>query len=172
MKPISVLASPRSGSNLLVDSLATHPDAKSSGEWYNPRRGPRNTLNKEKGAEYCNLFKFFGDHTGRKEFKEITERSYKVMLFRVDVEAQLRSWKKACKTGRWIAEGDCGPAMPFPNNARHLIENGHRLFRPMADFYISYEDLIRNWDEVTKAILERAGWSAAPIAKMRERLPS
>ncbi|QEF98142.1 hypothetical protein Mal15_21900 [Stieleria maiorica] len=169
VQPIVVMTTPRTGSNLLVDSLATHPQAVSASEWFSPTLTGVPAANRARGLGYCNLFKVFESERQMDGFKEIRDRSFRIYLYRRDVDAQLTSWRLACESGWFVAETRDKP-VPFPANATEQIAAAERVFRADADLAIAYEDMIANWNDTIANILRLAKWKLATLQQARRRI--
>lgn len=168
MKRIVIACSPRTGSNLLMHSLATHPQAVCGGEWnqpYESRAVPEWWRNKTDRPGAVNLCKVFAPE------KIPFENTMIVYLYRSDRDAQLASWRKASATGTWMA-GMTSEPTEFPSNAADLIEQAESQYRPIADVAISYEELVSRWDETISTILTTSGWDPASIVKQCDRISS
>ena len=155
-KPIIILSSPRCGSNLLMHSLAQHPQAVCGGEWHCPeesRCDPEHWKNRQTRA--CNLIKVC-------QHEPIPFDGLLIGLFREDIEAQLRSWRKACLTGEWVA-GSVSEPVEFPADARQVIIYTNGRINEECDRVFSYESLINHWHEITETILQAANWEQWPI---------
>jgi LPS sulfotransferase NodH len=171
MKTIVVLTSPRTGSNLLVDSLGRHPQAISAGEWFNNECEPFVVENKKLGVDGCNLVKFCGIQAYVPVVKRLirSPAALKVYLFREDVDAQIESLRKACRTGKFVEELP-GPPKPFPDDPMKPIRLAEQHFREPADFVVSFEQMVSNWDAVIRQILLAAGWDDVPVSQARTKI--
>ena len=145
------MATPRTGSNLLHLSLSTHSNARWAGEAFNPKFGAPDT-------EHYNLFKVF-PHPEVESFLGLPN-TLRVYLWRQDTEAQLRSWKKACKTGKWLAdqEGLLEPAAFSYKDALNQIRWADSNFLKAAHYTVSYERLVSHWNDTLRNILILASW--------------
>lgn len=171
MKQIVVATSPRTGSNLLVDSLGRHPNAISAGEWFNQSVEPFVEENKklDNAIHRCNLFKIFSFEFEHPDCRTIFKDAFVVFLYREDKKAQLASWAKACQTGWFVAEVQ-GQPMPLREDAEYWIDQAHSLFEPIANYTISYEQMIAQWHDVTQTILTLAKWPIQDIKQARQKL--
>lgn len=143
MERIIICTSPRTGSNLLVDSVAQHPDAVSASEWFNPKAPQYARKNRNERPDDCNLLKLMIYEHRRPAFREVFNSGIRVFLFREDVDAQIASWRRACRTGMWV-DGVLDSPEKFPGNARQLIQKAENLFLPECHMSVSYECLIEN----------------------------
>lgn len=146
-----ICATPRTGSNLLMLSLAQHPHFRLGGEWLVKRKA---------GTLYnYNLFKLFYDSRKHHEHQQLIERCKTVFLYREDTEAQISSWIKACETGRWIQ--DCGedPIKP-PNNMLEQIKGAEQLYGN-SDIALSYEQIVSDWQASVNKCLWLVGLKSA-----------
>lgn len=159
-KPIIIIASPRVGSNLLMHSLAEHPDAVCGGEWHCVDEiSCRQDHWRNKHFRKCNLIKIMFQ-------EEIPFPGLLVGLFREDIESQLASWKKACDTGIWMTGQTVQPS-PFPclQDAREKIICTNKRLYECCDLVYSYESLVNHWDHIVKIILTEANWPIVRINK-------
>lgn len=170
MKPIVICATPRTGSNLLTDSLAQHPNAVSGGEWFNWDVEDWVLRNRELRPTKCNIFKLMPFDAHRDEWLEIVRAGFVVHLWRRNRSAQLRSWQKACVSGKWLEEDPEGSKFDFPSNAREIILDANQKYALLADFSLTYEAMIEDWDGSVSQILEQAGWSPRRLPMAREKL--
>ena len=166
MQRILILSTPRTGSNLLLDSLAEHPDAVTGGEILSANalthNSPAAIQNLIDGKE-CNLFKVHWSQRHLLDWR-LTDNSLIVHLYRRDIEAQLASWRKACKSGRWCRWDRDPLYADFPTNANHQIFESRIGWSAVADVSITYEHLIECWDATLDFLLRSAGWDAVPLA--------
>ena len=166
--------SPRTGSNLLIDSLAQHPRALNGGEVFNIPLfwTPRVLGLKQRGLcpiEHCNLFKLFPYDRGHYGFEQLLAEGKVIYLYRADRAAQLASWRKACETGVWY-QGQAVPhKVPFLENANETIHLAETLFASRAALTLSYEKLVQDWSRSIAAILELAGWEDVPLGMALEK---
>lgn len=161
-----ICTSPRTGSNLLVDSLAQHPYAICAGEICCPDALEEYKANQSKAFNLAKLFASDQHHPG---FRDILDGSLKVFLYRIDRKSQITSWLKACRTGQWVAEVQGRPISP-PIDPDREIQETHQIFEPMCDMKIAYEDLIRDWDGTIASVLREAGWEPKKLPMARQRL--
>lgn len=166
--PITILATPRTGSNLLQLSLARHRQAVNGGEWCNMIEGENelDVWKRKQNGVACNLVKVMPQHFSSPRYLECFRReAVRVYLYREDRDAQLHSWERASKSGNWIA-GQRYPVQSEWNRARAvgLIEQAESMYRPVADVMLSYERLIGDWDASVLEILTMACWDSLPIS--------
>ncbi len=165
MKRLIIGTSQRTGSTLLVDSLAVHPEASSASEWF--------YLDRPGGHASANLLKLFSTDEGFDTFQEVLASGTVVFLYREDREAQIRSFERALSTGVWTAEEGKTTEIFPPMPREHIISNIERaeqLFRPRASLLVSYEEMIGNWDATIAKILGLMGWERRPIPMMRSKM--
>jgi hypothetical protein len=173
-KSIVIACSPRTGSNLLIGSLGTHPFALNAAELFNIPKfwSPRVRGLVHRGLdviENCNLFKVFPYDCRHPGYERLMARAVVIYLYREDRDAQLRSWRKAAETGLWYS-GQIEPhKVPYPEDAYATIEMGEQLFASRAVMSISYESLITEWEESIAAILKLAGWQDMPLGMALEK---
>lgn len=168
MKRIVIATSPRTGSNLLVDSLATHSQAVGIGEFFQdmlPEYAERNRAS----GEPWNLCKLFAMDKVQPPFGSILQDSFIVFLHRIDREAQVASWARACATGKYTEEDPGEPIAPPPEGFGYWIDEAQRLFAPVCDIAIRYEDMVDDWDNVVRCIFYGARWPQQRVAKARKR---
>lgn len=171
-----ILTTPRTGSTLLQHSLAHHPEAKSGDEWLNPNLydlSPEAHDLKVRG-EQPNLIKIMYHDRKHPEFRELLEGATLIHLYRLDLVAQLDSWKRACETGIWSQEQiDTDPVRfkaPFPTDARqHIVESFtyYNQFKPML---LSYESMVLDWKGTIKTILKAARWKPMSLPMATKRI--
>ncbi|TWT65602.1 sulfotransferase family protein [Crateriforma conspicua] len=166
------MASPRTGSTLLCESLGEHTDGWNAGEILNDRF--RNSIVEAFGVgesiRRCSVFKVFPWDAEKAEFEKLMQRCpLRVFLYRRDRAAQIGSWQRACRTGQWHAE-DSGVPAEFPSNAPEIIEMADQQFRPLADMEIRYETMVSQWADTMKRIQVAAGWSIEPLPMARRKL--
>lgn len=163
LKRILIIATPRTGSNLLLDSLATHPEAVTGGEWLAPEPLKFNSLdairNLSTGVD-CNLFKVFASQLYDARFRHLLSRCECVVyLYRKDIDAQVRSWMRACDTGIWVNE------QPWPNPCDQPLKPKEHIFSArieamsIATISICYETMVTKWDATISYILACAEWA-------------
>jgi LPS sulfotransferase NodH len=168
MERIIIATTPRTGSNLLMYSLESHPNAISGGEWYAQKSRPHlmtSWENKLMRPDKCNLLKVFSFDEHRPTFKSLITSGILVFLFREDQNAQIESWKRACKTGIWSEREPVGDPHPIPWVENDHISRAETLFKDRADIVLSYEMLCNDWDTCIKEILTRASWPFIKIDK-------
>lgn len=182
MKRILILTTPRTGSNLLLDSLALHPQAITGGEYLSADRLTHNTdaaIENIKAGVDVNLVKVFWDQRHHPLFDHLV-RTFEVRceLFRWDRLAQLASWQRACRTGVWTNEPELPPSPTvFPSDAPKQIADAHdpsqgNSFATLATIHVAYETLISNWDREIGRILDDAGWAPLRLRHAREKQAS
>lgn len=172
VKRIVVCTTPRTGSNLLVHSLAEHPLAVSASEWFNETMGGPYALNRRERPEECNLLKLMYYDRNKPGFDAVYRSGFRVFLYRKDRDAQLASWRRACATGLWMAEWEKGEPSKFPVDANEQVDNARRAFRYESHMVLSYEQLVDHWDDAIANILKLAEWPAAKIVKSLRRSTS
>lgn len=171
MRSIVIVASPRTGSTLLMLSLQNHPQAVSGGEWFNPRLSEIDpeAWHRQHSGVACNLFKVFGHERGNVGFSELLCEECTVHLYREDKQAQLDSWRRACQTGQWVQGQSPGAYIwEYPDDAEGMIAAGDAMGAE-CEFSWSYEYLIANWDECVAAILQAADWPAMRLQMAIEK---
>lgn len=172
-RSILILASPRTGSNLLIDSLARHPFAKTGGEYLTGKRLQLNTneaiRNIRSGG--CNLFKVFSYHQSHPMFQSLVRQcELRIYLHRRDKQAQYRSLVRAWETGCWCG-GNVQQTEPKPCPVYFgQLSTWDRRNQWYANHSISYERLVDDWDSVTAEILRRARWSPMSMSMAREKI--
>ncbi|MFN7318034.1 MAG: hypothetical protein ACK5S6_00865 [bacterium] len=147
---LTIRTTPRTGSNLLMHSLASHPEVKSAGEYYctdESRCTAQAWANKKSGD--WNLTKTFF-------FEEPPKPGPTVFLYRQDMLAQYNSYLKACETGEWM-HGMVSPPVKPIRNFLELVSRTSRDVGPKCDLIVKYEDLMLKWDSVISSILELWG---------------
>lgn len=160
MRNIVIVASPRTGSTLLMLSLEQHPCAVSGSEWFNGRLQEIATeaWQRKRDGVPCNLFKVFGHEQDCEGFDELLAGACTVHLWREDREAQMASWRRACETGQWTARHRPGAfPMEFPPLAAQWADQGDAML-DRCELSYSYEALISTWDQCVLEILLTAGW--------------
>lgn len=172
VRKIVVLTSPRTGSNLLVNSLANHWQARSAGEWYQSRLPDSAKLNRIRpdAIDTCNLFKLFSMDLGNADFAKIVDGAYVVYLYREDVRAQVASWRRACSTGVFSAEGRPRPQEMTVSDPWAAIGAAEDYLRPLADIVVSYEELVSDWNGTIARILSGAGWAVYDIPQAHRKI--
>lgn len=173
MKSILILATPRTGSNLLLDSLAAHPQAVTGGEWLSIDRLEFNTKqaieNIKSGAD-CNLFKCFFADRKNPEFWNLFHRcDCRIHLYRRDTDAQLLSWKRACETGIWVKDQRNPLKMDPPYDMLHRIEESRTFLTPLCHMAICYETMIEHWEATIEYVLAVADWQQVTLPMAREK---
>lgn len=171
---IVVGCSPRTGSNLLIDSLASHPQALNAGEIFNIPLfwTPRVLGLKQRGfspVQHCNLFKLFPYDDGHYGFEQLLGEGKVIYLYREDRSAQMASWRKACETGLWFDTQTVPHKVEFLDNAEEVIDRAESLFAARAAMTLSYEELVQDWDSSIAAILEMAGWEPMRLDMARNK---
>ena len=87
MQRILIIATPRVGSNLLLDSLAEHPQAITGGEILSDnaltRNSPSAIANLSTGRE-CNLFKVHWQQRNKLDWR-LTVNSFAIHLYRRNI---------------------------------------------------------------------------------------
>ncbi len=166
MEKILIATTPRTGSNLLMFSLGFHSTAVCGGEWWNANAlycYPVHWENKTFKTDEVNLAKVF--------YGEELLKGFSILhLFREDANAQIASWKRACETGVWIADGTPYPRVECPGNCKQIIETANEAFRPLAKLSLSYEDLVDDWGYSLWRIQRTFEWSCEPIAMATKRI--
>lgn len=146
MERIIICCTPRTGSNWLQGELAKQPGRISGGEWYQRTEWRNRTevwLNKQRRPTLCNIIKVFAsDHT-EPTFDNVIGSGRIIYLYREDRDAQLASWRKACETGLWTPNSK-PVSVPFPEDAEEQIKLADNLFRSIANWIISYEEMVAN----------------------------
>jgi hypothetical protein len=140
-------------------SLAAHSQAVCGGEWHCDLESNcyrQHWLNKTLLPDEVNLTKIFG-----REPLPLGEW-FVINLYREDIEAQLRSWKKASISGKWMEGRNPTSSSELPADALEQIKHAQNCG---ADYRLSYEQLISNWDEYITTILKRADWPYETILK-------
>jgi LPS sulfotransferase NodH len=171
VRRIVIVASPRTGSTLLLLSLRSHPLAVNGGEWFNPRLAEINpeAWHRKQSAVPCNLVKIFGHERHCAGFDELLSGACTVHLWREDREAQVASWRRACQTGQWVQGQSPGAYIwEYPDDAEGMIAAGDAMGAE-CEFSWSYEYLIANWDECVAAILQAADWPAMRLQMAIEK---
>ncbi len=172
---IVIGCTPRTGSNLLQDSLAKHPSAIDAGEIFQIPIFRRPIVQRivDQGRDplaECNLFKVFSSHHTADGFQRLVDSAdVLIYLFRINRRAQLESWQKACESGVWIAGQKNPYCVPFPSDTEEQIDRAGRLFGNRANYHLAYEHMINNWDVHIAAILQLAGWDPCPLAKVHQK---
>ena len=151
---LTIRTTPRTGSNLLMMSLAKHPEVRSAGEFYctDPKRCFAEAWANKKLGNW-NLTKTFF-------LEEPPRAGLTVFLYRRDRDAQLKSYLRACETGEWIQGMFSTPGEPRQDFLEQ-VEQAYKSVRNTCHMTISYEDLIEHWDEYIDAILRC--WGLEPI---------
>jgi len=173
MKRILILCTPRTGSNLLLNSLAQHHDAVTGGEYLSDDRlthnSPEAIENIKSGAE-CNLFKAFAADYGLPGFDELYQScDLTIHLYRRNITAQCDSWEKACKTGDWVKNQTDPLPKEVPSDMRDEIHRSRSLLCALADISICYESMVDHWDATIRYILDVAGWPLVTLPMATER---
>lgn len=167
MERIIIACTPRTGSNLLQYSLATHPKAVSGGEWFEHveyRNEPSVWDNKIHRPTLCNLLKVFSFNDNELRFNRVLDSGLVIYLHRENTEAQIASWQKACSTGVWRENQDALDVRHFSTEAVSRIQLAKELFENRASIVLSYEQLTQRWEDSIQTILQTAGWEVLPIA--------
>lgn len=172
-RKIVIAGTPRTGSNLLLHSLAKHPVAINAGEVYCPHVPDSVRSRLASCADFvaeCNLFKLFAQYEGRPNFRRIMGAGQLVYLYREDIDAQVESWERAAASGIWNQGQRVPTPTAPPSYARDLIRRAHDLFADRADFVISYEQMTHDWDGTITRVLDLAGWPrmSLPMATRRQ----
>lgn len=184
--PIVVLcAGPRCGSTLLVRSLGRHSSLESAEELFHRCWLQVDRVREIRELVYAdvsvgsfsdnrpihdgytrlvrdefNVLKIISSHIepGCNAFRCAIESAYCILLYRKDQDAQVASWKNACRTGKWVW-GDSGTinACSEPSDPVHDIARGFSDFLPYADTVVSYEELTENFDGTLAGIQNAAG---------------
>ena len=159
---IIILATPRVGSNLLMYSLAQHPQAICGGEWYctdERHCEPEHWSNRHR---QCNLVKICN-------LEPIPFEGLLIGLIRNDRQAQIASWRRACETGKWIEHYEI-ETVEFPADAEQTIEASNARIHRVCDLIYSYEHMIEKWDQAISIILQSAGWMgiSLPMATTKQ----
>lgn len=158
-----IATSPRTGSNLLVDSLSQHTRARSVREIHNP-------LGRiEKHLHDYNLCKIFSLHKEEPDFWDILNSGTVVHLYRENKEAQLASLERACRTGWWTDEAQ-GPTMEMHPVTVASLYDTEKLFGPIASLSISYEYMITNWEQVLIDIQQLIGWKHEQLPMVHQKI--
>jgi len=140
-----------------MHSLAQHPNAFCAGEWHcNIETACHPTHWSNKKNRRFNLIKICN-------LEPIPFVGLLVGLYRKDRQAQIASWRKACKTGQWMEGSQLDP-VEFPADAEQTIEASNARIHRVCDLIYSYEDMIEKWDRAISIILQRAGWQDIPLA--------
>lgn len=161
-KPIIILSSPRCGSNLLMHSLAEHPQAVCGGEWHCPEESRCEPMHwQNRHTRKCNLIKVC-------QHEIVPCDGLLVGLFREDIDLQLRSWQRACVTGEWIA-GSFSEPVEFPADAKQIINYTNQRINDECDLVFSYESIIARWDDIIEIILRAANWTLTPLAMATQK---
>lgn len=156
---IVIGTSPRTGSTLLIRSLARHPFAINAEEYLNT------DINKNPiTLENYNLFKVFEEQKTHPLFDQVLKNAYLIYLTRQDTEAQQRSFTLANKTGIWQHGQSKGYINDNPASIDELNKRAKEMFQPICHQELSYEYMISNWDKAILSILHGAGWT-------KQRLP-
>lgn len=170
-----ILATPRTGSNLLLHSLENHPEAISAGEIRNDsaQRPLVHRWGWGEAVAKCNLCKFMWlGRNGSDWFRDLHRADgLRVHLWREDRDAQVDSWLRACRTGQWTADGPRQRRVRPPSKPNRVIDAADAVFRSIADLTITYESLVDQWDAMTGGILASAGWSDFRLRMAEERMP-
>lgn len=172
MKPIIILTTPRTGSNLLLDSLAEHPQAVTGGEVLSgtPEFNSDKALDNLRASRTINLCKIFSDQLTHPRFREFwSPECCTVHLYRRDIAAQIASWRTACETGIWT-EGEPYPhPQAVPLDMHDQIAASRCLLPRYSTIAICYESLVDQWDLTIEYILRTADWDVVPLAQMRAK---
>lgn len=162
---LTIRTTPRTGSNLLMHSLAKHPQVKSAGEYYCMEES-RCTVEawSNKKSDDWNLTKTF-------YLEEPPKPGLTIFLHRRDTQAQYASYLKACQTGAWMQGMKSEPVEPIPYFLDKVNDTFHRVARH-CDFVLAYEDLVANWDWTIEAIQSLWGIEKIPLpmATIRQSL--
>ncbi len=153
---LTIRTTPRTGSNLLMHSLALYPEAKSAGEYYcndASRCSPLDWSNKKSGE--WNLTKTF-------YLQEPPKPGPSIFLYRKDVNSQYQSYLKACETGEWLQGMKSPPVTPIPNFLEMVCRTTEKV-GPICDLVLAYEDLVLQWETCIASILDLWGVSNIPL---------
>lgn len=174
LKKILIVTTPRTGSNLLLDSLAHHHQAITGGEWLatEPLRfnSPKAISNIESGAD-CNLYKVFASQLHDTRFEILSSQCECVIhLYRRDVDAQVRSWLRACRTGIWVKDQPCPNPSRFPLSPVEHVLSSRIPLNSISTLSICYETMVANWDATISYILSCAGWEQATLPQAHSQM--
>lgn len=92
-------------------------------------------------------------------------------LYREDRDAQIRSWRRAEKTGLWTIGHSKTTVSRKRAPIEQLVNAAEQMFRPRAHIVTSYEEMTANWDDTIKKILAAAGWPIQKLGKATKRMP-
>ena len=181
-----IRTTPRTGSNLLCHSLATHPDVRYAGEYYNndiSRIYPEYLNNRISGN--WNLTKtlylepippkLFSSTTVLPKYspsvysEPIPYTPVTVFLYRENISEQHASYLKACQTGEWIAGCFNTPEIPIKNFIELVQQTNTKLIN-ICSYHISYEKLISYWDESITKILDMMKWKQQSLSQATQRV--
>ena len=174
MKSILILTTPRTGSNLLLNSLACHPRAVTAGEVLSDDALSFNTeeaiQNIQSGTDW-NLCKVLFSDIHKHEFNQIYHRcEFRLHLYRRDIVAQASSWVTACETGIWV-NGQVRPNPCLPPMAPIEQISASRILLPaLCDISICYETMIENWDATISYVLSCAQWEQYHLPMAWEKM--
>jgi len=159
---LTIRTTPRTGSNLLMHSLAKHPEVKSAGEYYcvEESRCTVEAWSNKKSGDW-NLTKTFF-------LEEPPKLGLTLFLCRKDIEAQHASYIKACSTGEWMSGMVSDPVQPL-HDFVHLVEETNRRIAPLCDLVFTYEDLVESWDESIRNILNSWGLQQLSLDKATKK---
>lgn len=166
MRRIVIASSPRCGTGLLVNSLATHPAAVNAGEVLNEFDTATDedwleSQDRTKMIQRHTLFKLLSIYHEHQDFDQFRGWGFVVYLYRRDREAQKNSWRRAAESGIWSTEQSepIPPVSVADADMDALIGLADHLFLRAADLVLSYEHLANNWTECNARIQSGAGWT-------------
>ena len=181
-----IRTTPRTGSNLLCHSLATHPDVRYAGEYYNndiSRIYPEYLNNRISGN--WNLTKtlylepippkLFSSTTVLPTYspsvysEPIPYTSITVFLYRENISEQHASYLRACETGEWIAGCFNAPEIPIKDFVKTVQECNKELSKSCR-YHISYEELLTSWDQVITKILDIMKWKHLVLSQATQKI--
>ena len=171
MKNIVIVGSPRSGTSLLLLSLAQHPQALLGNEWLNTDLEQVDPVSYERkiNGVICNLFKVFAYQYQHPEFIGIVQNSFTVGITRLNKAAQEASFHKACLTGQWVKTHELGKyKYDYVPHFSEWVVLGD-AFANMCRVTYTYEHIVENWDAVIEEILTEAGWPVMQLPMAIEK---
>lgn len=173
MRKVVILSTPRCGTNLLMLSLDSHPDAVCAGEVCNADAEPDLWGHSGSRSEFIdshNLFKVLSVYRSHSDFQQFLGWGFRVYLYREDIDAQKRSWIKAATTGVWM-DGQSRPYIAPKPTSDYMdaeIAFADRMMMRQADLVLSYETMVSQWDHTTRTIQKAAWWPVKTLPMATE----